>query len=222
MNSWWCEGPKCLISLCPPPFGCLFISLHHSTWPAISLLVDTFLFSVCFESECCTCDFMSLWLSLYCEWDDSFIKSHNQDITTANCQSWQYWVKIYFPGFGLLWYYRPQCVCAWVTHGQTHTHNRHCRTPEPLTEPVFTSDLSKSLTIGLPSSEEVDRAILPALDHLHSQDSKARGQGSDEIHHTQSVSSSSVMSHSTSHCWSLSSSRTKLNELVNACSFTNE
>lgn len=53
---------------------------------------------------------------------------------------------------------------------------------EALTEPVFTSDFAKSLTIRLPSSEEVDRAILPALDHLHNQNSKRRGQWSDEIH----------------------------------------
>lgn len=45
-------------------------------------------------------------------------------------------------------------------------HTRRCGTPEPLTEPVFTGNLAKSLPVGLPSSEEVDRAVLPALYHL--------------------------------------------------------
>lgn len=54
-------------------------------------------------------------------------------------------------------------TCAWVTHIRTNTTG----TPEPLTEPVFPGNLAKSLPVGLPSSEEVDRAVLPALDHLH-------------------------------------------------------
>lgn len=49
----------------------------------------------------------------------------------------------------------------------THTHARRRGTPEPLTQPVFAGNLAKSLPVGLPSSEEVDRAVLPALDHLH-------------------------------------------------------
>lgn len=113
--------------------------------------------------------------------------------------------------------HHPRQSCAWVIHCGTHTH-----TPEPLTQPVFSGDLAKSLTIRFPSSEEVDWAVLPALNHLHSQDSKTRVQGSDEIHHTRCASSSIVMTHSEPLCWSLSSSRTKLNELINACSFTNE
>lgn len=76
-------------------------------------------------------------------------------------------------------------MCMSHTLPKTHRHtHKLTRTPEPLTKPVFTSDLSKSLTIGLPSSEEIDRAVLSALDHLHSQDSEERGQGSDEIHLT--------------------------------------
>lgn len=59
-----------------------------------------------------------------------------------------------------------------------HTPNTlRCGTPEPLTEPVFAGNLAKSLPVGLPSSEEVDRAVLSALYHLQRQ--RVGGEGSE-------------------------------------------
>lgn len=55
---------------------------------------------------------------------------------------------------------------------ESHNSDQHTQQkdtqPELLTQPVFSGNLAKSLPVGLPSSEEVDRAVLPALDHLHS------------------------------------------------------
>lgn len=71
---------------------------------------------------------------------------------------------------------------------ESHTH-QHSHTPQLLTEPVFAGDLAKSLAVGFPSSEEVDGAVLPALDHLHSSDRKARGsEVIVKIHHMQYMS----------------------------------
>lgn len=52
---------------------------------------------------------------------------------------------------------------------------------------MFASNLAKSLPVGLPSSEEVDRAVLPALDHLQGQRQRERkkcreGQSLNGIH----------------------------------------
>lgn len=69
---------------------------------------------------------------------------------------------------------------ATMRHTHRHTHQKHTQ-PELLTQPVLSSNLAKSLPIGLPSSEEVDRAVLPALDHLHSPCRKTRGQRSDSF-----------------------------------------
>lgn len=73
--------------------------------------------------------------------------------------------RIQPPEFGLALYWRTTSTLAY----ESHTHTRRCGTPEPLTQPVFAGNLAKSLPVGLPSSEEVDRAVLPALYHLQRQ-----------------------------------------------------
>ena len=79
------------------------------------------------------------------------------------------------------------------SHIRKHAQARRSHKLEALTEPVFAGDLPESLAVGLPSSEEVDGAVLPALDHLHmAKTARQRGgQGSDENHLAQRVSSSS-------------------------------
>lgn len=71
--------------------------------------------------------------------------------------------RIQPPEFGLALHQRTTSTHAHESRTHTHCHG----TPEPLTQPVFAGNLAKSLPVGLPSSEEVDRAVLPALDHLH-------------------------------------------------------
>lgn len=112
-----------------------------------------------------------------------------------------------------------------VSHTSPNTHKQdRSHKPEALTEPVFAGDPAESLAVGLPSSEEADGAVLPALDHLQMPRQQDNGgvRGRMRIISHSAFHPPPVMSHPESHSWSLSSSKTKLNELISARSFTNE
>lgn len=122
-----------------------------------------------------------------------------------------------------------QCVvhiCMSHTHCQTHSHTKtHTHTQTRATYPAsarrWSCQIPRDRTPILWRSWPC-RPPCAGSPTQPRQRGKKGGQRSDEIHLPQCVSSSSVMSHSKSHSWPLSSSRTKLNELINACSFTNE
>lgn len=152
LNSWWCEGPKSTN-----------LSLSVSLYLASRLAVPEFLSSFCFEFECCT----SSHSGCHCAVDMVIVLwSLVIEITPQLLdRSWQHWVKMCFPGFGLAWHSRPQSTYAWVIHCQTHIHTQShtwatyrasvhqwsCQIPPDMTPMFGRSWLSRPPCAGSPT-----------------------------------------------------------------------